>query len=295
LDGKGDRAIAFGLNRDGIACPSARRPEQNRHRLADGWQGSVVRAILENPRYTGYAFFGRWTKQEMLLDPDDVAAGRVVRFRRSAPERIVRSRQQAHPVIVSVETFAQAQLMRRSRSAGGMRGIAKLERTRTAGSRPYLLRGMVRCGLCERRMQGSTIRKYDTYYRCLARTLAPGSAVLADHPRTVNLREADVLEPLNEWIGRVFGRDNVDRTVAGLLASQGGGGRASAGREAVKARLANAKARLRRLPAAVAAGVDPVALVGPINEAHAQCAAAQAELDGTPGISVRSPTPRFTR
>jgi DNA invertase Pin-like site-specific DNA recombinase len=69
LDGKGDRAIANSLNRDGIPCPSARRPEQNRHRLADGWQGSTVRSILENPRYTGYAFFGRWTKQETLLDP----------------------------------------------------------------------------------------------------------------------------------------------------------------------------------------------------------------------------------
>ena len=43
-----------------IACPSARRPDQNRHRLADGWQGSTVRAILDNPRYTGYAVFGRW-------------------------------------------------------------------------------------------------------------------------------------------------------------------------------------------------------------------------------------------
>ncbi|WP_211769407.1 recombinase family protein [Kutzneria sp. CA-103260] len=75
LDGQGDRAIANGLNRDGILCRSARRPDQNRHRLADGWQGSTVRAILENPRYTGYAVFGRWTKQETLLDPDDVADG----------------------------------------------------------------------------------------------------------------------------------------------------------------------------------------------------------------------------
>ncbi|MFJ1767852.1 recombinase family protein [Amycolatopsis sp. NPDC088138] len=50
LAGNGDRAIANGLNRDGIPCPSARRPDQNRHRLADGWQGSTVRSILENPR-----------------------------------------------------------------------------------------------------------------------------------------------------------------------------------------------------------------------------------------------------
>src|SRR5690349_3374425 len=61
LDGKGDRAIVGVLNRDGIPCPSANRPEQNRHRRADGWQQSTVRASLDNARYTGYAFFGRWT------------------------------------------------------------------------------------------------------------------------------------------------------------------------------------------------------------------------------------------
>jgi hypothetical protein len=37
----------------------------------------------------------------------------------------------------------------------------------------------------------ATVRK-STYYRCLARTIAPGSPVLADHPRTVNLREDHV-------------------------------------------------------------------------------------------------------
>ncbi|WP_409180773.1 hypothetical protein F9C11_30365 [Amycolatopsis sp. VS8301801F10] len=31
-----------------------------------------VRSIPENPRY---AFFERWAWQEMLLDPDDAAAG----------------------------------------------------------------------------------------------------------------------------------------------------------------------------------------------------------------------------
>ena len=44
----GDRAIVKGLNQDGVPCPSARRPDQNTHRLADGWQGSTVRSILEN-------------------------------------------------------------------------------------------------------------------------------------------------------------------------------------------------------------------------------------------------------
>ncbi|MER7010346.1 recombinase family protein [Saccharopolyspora sp. NPDC000359] len=282
LDGKGDRAIANGLNRDAIPCPSARRPDQNRHRLADGWQGSTVRAILENPRYTGYAFFGRWARQETLLDPDDVAAGHVIRSRRAEAQGIVRSRRPAHPEIVSVEIFTQAQLKRRSRSAGGNRGIAKLERTRNTGTRKYLLRGLVRCGFCGRRMHGAVIRKHETYYRCLARSLAPGSAALADHPRTVNLREIDVVEPLNGWIGRLFARENLDRTVAALVGSQADSSRRSGTREALKKRLADAKTRLRRLQTAIEAGADPAALVEAINEAQAERAAAQAELDNAP-------------
>jgi hypothetical protein len=190
-----------------VYCPSERRPDQNRHRLADGWQGSTVRAILENPRYTGYAVFGRWSKHETLLNPDAVSAGHVVRFRRAAPERIVRSRRPAHPEIVSVQTFTQAKLVRRSRAAGGMRGIAKLDRERAAAKHTYLLKGLVRCEICTRRMQGAAIRK-GIYYRCIAWTLAPGSAVLADHPKTVNLREDLVTPPVNAWLCNVLAPEN---------------------------------------------------------------------------------------
>lgn len=134
----------------GIACPSARRPDQNRHRLADGWQGSTVRAILESP----------------LGSPS-----------------------------LNVEA-AQPR------------------------NGDYLSRGLMRCGVCGRKTQGGAIRKH-TFYRCIARTLAPGSAALAEHSKTVNLREDVLLEPLNAWIGRLFNREQVDATVAALIASQG--------------------------------------------------------------------------
>ena len=273
LDGNGDRAIANGLNRDGIPCPSAHRPEQNRHRLADGWQGSTVRAILENPRYTGYAFFGRWAKHETLLDPDDVAAGHVIRFRRAAPDRIVRSRQPAHPQIVSVEDFTQAQLLRRSKSAGGLATARKAGRGGRVSARSYLLRGLVRCGVCHRKMQGATIRK-GAYYRCTARTLAPGSAQLADHPKTVNLREDVVVTAINGWLGHLFDRENLDQTVAGLIESQAGEGPKSGPRESVKRRLADAETKLKRYQEAIASGVDPTALVEAVNQAQVERAAA---------------------
>src|SRR2546430_13495422 len=141
-----------------------------------------------------------------------------------------------------------------------MRELAKRERTRTKGTRPYLLRGLVRCGLCSRKTQGALIRKEDVYYRCLARSLVPGSAALAGHSRTVNLREDNVVPPLNAWIGRLFSRANVDRTVAELLASQDAAAPA-ASHEALKKRVSTAGGRLRRFPAAIEARGDPAATV----------------------------------
>ena len=205
VDGKGDRAIAEGLNRDGVPCPSARRPDQNRHRLADGLQGSTVGAILQNPKYTGYAIFGRWTKAEILMDPDNVSEGHVVRFRRASSERIVRSRRPGHPAIVSVAQFTEVQLLRRSRAAGGLDSRRKLERGAKATKWPYTLKGMVRCALCGRRMEGTPSRSKNesrTYYRCAARSIAPGSAVR--EPKNVYLAERAVIGPLNAWIGRLF-------------------------------------------------------------------------------------------
>ncbi|MFE6922932.1 recombinase family protein [Nocardia sp. NPDC057663] len=47
-------AIAQQLTADDIASPSAHDPAHNRHRSGIAWSKSAVRAILTNPRYTGY-------------------------------------------------------------------------------------------------------------------------------------------------------------------------------------------------------------------------------------------------
>jgi DNA invertase Pin-like site-specific DNA recombinase len=280
LDGKGDRAIAVGLNKDGVPCPSGRRPDQNRHRLADGWQGSTVRAILENPRYTGYAVFGRWTKHETLLDPEDVGAGHVVRFRRSDNERIVRSRRPAHPAIVTVEEFTEVQLLRRSRAAGGLEARRKLERGPKNTKYAYPLRGRVRCGYCGRRMEG-TPRKTGIYYRCAARRIAPGSPALQNHPKNVYLRERAVLGPLNAWIGRLFDDEHREQTAAQLSAAGTSNGD-SVRLDRARRRLADAETRLRRLQQAIEAGADPSALVEPLNRAAEERNAARSDLDALP-------------
>ncbi|WP_114755922.1 recombinase family protein [Nocardia pseudobrasiliensis] len=283
IAGTGLKAIANMLNHEGIPCPSAHRPEQNTHRSGDGWQMTTVAAILDNPRYTGYAVFGRATKHEELVDPDDVAAGHIVRFRRSSPDRIIRSRRPAHPSIVSVATFTEAQLVRRRRAASGNRARTRLERTRlNTGPRVYELRGRIRCDICDRKMQGETPNG-GVYYRCVARTLPPGSPMHADHPKTVNLREAHLTLPLNAWIAERFNPSHRAQTIEALVAAQADEDN-DIRRQILRRRFNEAEAKLDRHRTALEAGVDPAVLVDAINAAQAEKTAAQAELDRMPQI-----------
>jgi hypothetical protein len=100
--------------------------------------------------------------------------------------------------------------------------------------------------------------------------------------------EAAVMEPLGEWISRLFARENRDRTVAALVASQHRAGGTSSARKAIEKRLEAAESRLRRLQSAIEAGVEPAALVEGINEAQAQREAARAELGNSPRSSGRT-------
>jgi hypothetical protein len=73
----------------------------------------------------------------------------------------------AHPAVVSVADFTQVQLIRRSRASGGIRRLGKLERSsNSSAGRPYLLPGLVRYEICQRKMQGGAVRS-NIYYRCL--------------------------------------------------------------------------------------------------------------------------------
>ena len=47
---------------------------------------------------------------------------------------------------MTVETFTHAQLMRRSKAAGGLVTARKAERGGRRTARDYMLRGLVRCG-----------------------------------------------------------------------------------------------------------------------------------------------------
>src|SRR5882757_5384806 len=199
--------------------------------------------------------------------------------RRISIPSATRSGPKPDPAIVSVEDFTQAQLVRRSKAAGGLRTARKAERSGRVTKRVYLFHGRIRCAVCSRKMEGSP-RAHGMYYRCPARTLAPGSRALESHPPAVYLREDPIRDAVNGWIGHLFDRDSVERTVTALVASQDNPEAGTPGREMCKRRLADAETRLRRLQEAIASGVDPVALVDVINEAQRERAAARAELEG---------------
>jgi site-specific DNA recombinase len=68
--------------------------------------------------------------------------------------------------------------------------------------RPYLFRGRIRCGYCERKMQGNWNNR-QAYYRCRF----PQEYALVnelDHPKVVYLREAEILEPIDAWLATAF-------------------------------------------------------------------------------------------
>ncbi len=72
---RGCLAIAERLTADGVPSPSGHDRERNRHRHGLAWGKSAVRAILSNPRYTGYQVWAKQRREEVLLDVEDVSAG----------------------------------------------------------------------------------------------------------------------------------------------------------------------------------------------------------------------------
>jgi hypothetical protein len=146
-------------------------------------------------------------------------------------------------------------------------------------SRPYQhtpqCRRIERLGRLADKMEGSP-RKHGMYYRCPARTLTPGSPALLTHPPTIYLKEEPLRDALNEWIGGLFDRQNIARTVEQLVQAQPTPQAADDG--AARKLLEDVEARLQRFQNAISAEVDPSALVEGINRAQADRAAAQAEL-----------------
>jgi site-specific DNA recombinase len=143
LAGHGYYAIAEQLTAEAIPSPAGHDRGRNPHRLGRAWAKSAIRAILRNPRYTGYQVWGRQRRDEVLLDVNDVAAGHVSRMRWNDAARWIWSTHLTHQPLVDQATYQAVQARIATQSPHS-------SRTPRATPRPYLLRGRLNCGLCQR-------------------------------------------------------------------------------------------------------------------------------------------------
>lgn len=264
LGGRGIFAIAERLTREGIPCPSAHDRQRNPHRSGIAWSKSAVRVILTNPRYTGRQVWNKQRKDEVLLDVEDVALGHTGVMRWNPTDKWVVSQHVVHPPLVDQEDFDAAQQLLGRRGRGRRPGEEyQRERTRHA----YILRGLVYCSLCDRKMQGQQSHG-ENYYRCrYAEEYALANKVA--HPRNVYLRELDLIDPLDAALAEAFAPHRVGETITAMVDSQDQPEVDDASALA-RAKLAECDTKLARHRAALEAGADPTIVTGWIAEVEAE-------------------------
>jgi len=255
IAGAGWMRIAEGLTRDGIPSPSAHDPARNRHRAASrgAWSKGAVRVIVSNPRYTGRMVWNRQRRDEVLLDVEDVAAGHQTKMRWNERGAWVWSSDITHEPLIDAERFACAQEIA---AAGAHRPTeAKTHRTQ----RRYLLSGLLRCGVCGRRMQGSWNNK-QPHYRC---RFPSEYAVVNEiqHPKNVYIRESLIVPKLDEWLATLVDRRHIDDTCERLAKVAEIDEAAAARAEAARRKVADCDERLASYRRALEGGA-PGEVVG---------------------------------
>jgi DNA invertase Pin-like site-specific DNA recombinase len=276
--GRGLYVIAEGLTADGIPSPSAYDPKRNRHRCGIAWSKPAVRAILANPRYTGWQVWNKQRKDEVLIDVDDVALGHQTRMRWNDPDAWIYSTAVVHTPLVDDEMFRQVQARLAAKKADQ---TGPREPKRSPHS--YQLRGRMHCGICQRRMQGSW-NNGKPHYRCVF----PEQYALANqlqHPRSIYVREELIVPALDRWLARAFSPSRLPDTIHALTAAQDGDIDSRHAADLAQARqiIAACDAKLERYRAALEAGTDPALVARWTATANVERTAAQARLRTTTG------------
>jgi site-specific DNA recombinase len=249
LSGSGYKEIANHLNRPG-GPPSPSHVDARRN-ASGKWAKTTIKAMLENPTYTGRLF---WNRLDSRAHKQGV--GPVVR--RDPGEWV--EAEERHEALIGEEQFERAQAEMRQRSGGTVR------RRRRPQKRPYLLRGIVHCatGHNPLRMQGRGRKDEPTYYTCGYRTsYGDRAAEATGHGKWQYIREDSLVPVVDSFFGsRIFGPKRLDhfRAQGSALADELGRREADQGKR-VAERLGEIDRRIERQLAAIEAGVDPV-LVG---------------------------------
>jgi hypothetical protein len=174
--------ITRALNDAGIPCPSAADPGRNTHRAGQAWTLTTVRSILANPRYTGRQVWNRQPTSHELIDPANTGLGHRQVQRWALPDGWVISARPSHPALVSEEDFVAVQGIRAERDTG------------TADGRRYLLAGLLRCGICGRRLESCWANNRPAY-RC-RHGYSSASTPDPARPKNLYIREDRILPRL---------------------------------------------------------------------------------------------------
>jgi site-specific DNA recombinase len=177
------------------------------------------------------------------------------------------SEQQVHEPLISIETFEAAQAMfdRTKRAT---------RRTPKAGRR-YLLAGLMRCGICGRRMQGQW-NHGQPYYRCKYPSDYPIDEVR--HPKSIYVREEAILPGLDGWLASLFDEEHFDKTCEVLAGSDGFEPPDRDRQAALRAQIRSCDQRLERYRALLDEGEALATVAGWIAEVGRERKSAEAQL-----------------
>lgn len=217
-DGLGGREIAKRLNAEGV-------PTQTGQSL---WAASEIRVLLRRPANAGDLVHG-------ALDFTQERTG--VRHKVHRPDPLIVSR--AHEGLVSRELWEQAQDLLASRRGSGRRADS-----------PYLLSGLVYCGLCGRTMvpvKGRTAPRY------VCRGYQASGTCSSGHSQPVPAVEAAVMDNLFAKLD-VPGADDLERWVRQRIAQDEGSRQTARERERIARALATVPAMRQRAEDALLQG-----------------------------------------
>lgn len=193
--GHGLKQIATTLTLESVPSPSAHDRERNPHRDPRGWAHTAIRAILHNEKYLGRAVWGKQARVEEFYDLDDVAAGYTTLQRWTDNERWVYGPEDAHPALVSRELWDAVHARIVARRAQG----STAPRSPRTTNVPYMLRCLLHCVICERKMVG-TVAHNTRRYHCLATQTRALPAYLSGHPKAVYVREDVIVRAIGHWL-----------------------------------------------------------------------------------------------
>lgn len=200
------------------------------------------------------------------MDLDDIAAGYISRQRWADEATWVRGPSQAHPPVITPQLWHQAKERITSRPPQARPGPRSPRVTTT----PYVLRGLVHCGICNRKMEGATSHGI-MRYRCRATQTRSLPAHLADYPKALSVREDAILPPLDRWIAGLA-------DPAWLADSQAPDVHTQAEEHRLREHVATIDTATKNLVAAIEAGTDPTMIQPRLAELAAERNAMQKRI-----------------